>query len=184
MGRPSFAILALAILVVLIAGCQTTPPKPTSPSGAGASPKAQSQGPTGQAAQSGQLAQPVSEQAQPTAQAGAQSGENAATTQRSAQGRAMSPRRPGIGTAATSQLKRLGSGVSEAVGGLIRRIGALLSIKPGPARRVVAPKPPTAAGEGPGLFSPDVVPTVVVGGVVLAGCLLAAAAIVAGRRRG
>ena len=180
MGRPSFAILALAILVVLIAGCQTTPPKPTSSSGAGASPKAQLQGPTGQAAQAGQLAQPVSEQAQPTAQ----SGENAATTQRGAQGRAMSPRRPGIGTAATSQLKRLGSGVSEAVGSLIRRIGALLSIKPGPARRVVAPKPPTAAGEGPGLFSPDVVPTVVVGGVVLAGCLLAAAAIVAGRRRG
>ena len=175
--------VALAIACLAVAGCQTTPPKSQSPS---APPASQQSRAAGAATASQPAAQLGAQEPEASPQGGQPTANVAPAAQGARQGvqpQASSGRRPAIGTTATGQLRKLGTGVSTTIGGLIHRVAALFSIKPAPARKQPAPAPRAAPERAP-LVSADVLPMVVIGGVILAGCLLGAAMIVAGRRGG
>ena len=171
--------VALAIACLAVSGCQTTPPKSQSPSAPPASQQSRAAG-------TASASQPGAQEPQASPQGGQPTADVAPAAPGARQGvqpQASSGRRPAIGTVATGQLRKLGTGVSTTIGGLIHRVAALFSIKPAPARKPPAPAPRAAPERAP-LVSADVLPMVVIGGVILAGCLLGAAMIVAGRRGG
>ncbi len=171
MRKSLSATLLLALFCLFAAACQTTPPaaKPQPP--AKPTQQAQAQGPAAaqQKESAPQKAQPVAQE-QPFA---------AQSPQQSVQPETPSSQRPGRKGTAAGELTRLGSSVSSGVGGLIRKVEAVLGIKPGPARR-----PALAAGvRGARPVLPDLVAVFVTGALILIGSALTLAAIIAGRRR-
>ena len=67
---------------------------------------------------------------------------------------------------------------------MVRGVETLLGIKPKPTRRSVLVETPAAGVRGARILPPDFVLAIVIGAIVLGGCSLSLAAIVAGRRRG
>jgi len=174
-GKPLAAILALALLCALATACQTTPPAAGPPPPARPAGPAQPKGPAAQPQASASAnPQPAAQAQRPAAQSPQQKGAARATPP---------ARRPDGTSAVASQLTKLGSRVSAGVGGLIGGARTLLGIKPKPARRSVPVQAPKAEHRGVPILPTDSVAVVVTAVVLLGGCGLSLAAIIAGRRR-
>jgi predicted small secreted protein len=182
MGKWLPATLALVLSCMLLAACQTTPPSSKTPPSGKSGQQAQAKGPTAQPQQTASQGTQTASQGQQAAQpkqlaAGAQ-------RQGSAQAAKTTSQRSAVKGAPARKVAGPRISVSKQVGGFFDRVKSFLGIKKGTVHKAAPVKAPRAVTRGARLIPRDLVPVVVATAAVLAGCCLALAVIIAGRRKG
>jgi predicted small secreted protein len=182
MGKWLPVTLALVLSCLLLAACQTTPPASKTPTSGKSGQQASSQGPTAQPQQS------ASQGTQPAAQAQQQAAPSKQLAAGSQQKNAPAAKLASQRTAGKAVHAKKATGprvsVTKQVGSFFDRIKMFLGIKKSATHKTAPVKATPSVSRGARLIPRDLVPVVVATAAVLAGCCLALAVIIAGRRRG